>query len=253
MVPGSQTPISWRGRARISMGLGWGCFNGLAGDNHPHAHHALQLLLADSPQSLWTGKTGWFSCTGVLIGAGVRHQLAPTHEAVSLVYVEPDSDAGKVLSRRIEGPVSRLTPVEIQQARFMLGQAEGPTPDEWLVPVLVGVSSNLPDRPRDQRIEQIIASLPTPLPERLPASALAKQAGLSPSRFQHCFRAHTGMALRPYLRWRRLLLAMASMMQGCTITDAALAAGFADAAHFTRTVRLHFGIPPSALGPLRGK
>jgi AraC-like DNA-binding protein len=188
-----------------------------------------------------------------MIGADVRHQLAPTREAVSLIYLEPDSDAGKMLSQRIQGPVSRLTPDEIRQTRIRLRDAAGPTPDEWLVSVLAGVSSNLPQRHCDERIGQIIASLPTPLPERLPASALAKKAGVSLSRFQHCFRAHTGMALRPYLRWRRLLMAMAAMMQGCTITDAALAAGFADAAHFTRTVRLHFGIPPSALSPLRGR
>ena len=37
------------------------------------------------------------------------------------------------------------------------------------------------------------------------------------------------------------------MTRGSSLTDAAVEAGFADAAHFTRTFRGHFGIPPSAL------
>jgi AraC-like DNA-binding protein len=233
------------------MGLGWGWFSGVAGDNQPHAHHAIQILLAASPQSIWTSETGWISYTGMMIGANVRHQLAPTREAVSLLYIEPDSDAGQVLSRRILGAISPLTPEEVRQARRRLDNLAEPAPDQSLVSVLAGTGHALPDRQRDDLIGQIVAALPTPLPERLAASELAGQARLSLSRFQHRFRAHTGMALRPYLRWRRLLHAMATLMQGEAITEAALAAGFCDAAHFTRTVRRHFGVPPRALSALR--
>lgn len=233
------------------MGLGWGWFSGMAGDNQPHAHYAVQILLAESPQSIWTSETGWIPYAGVVIGANVRHQLAPTREAVSLIYIEPDSDVGQVLSRRILGAVSPLTPDEVQQARRRLGDLAESAPDQALVSVLAGAGHALPHRQLDELIGQIISALPTPLPERLAASELAGPAGLSLSRFQHRFRAHTGMALRPYLRWRRLLHAMATLMQGEAITDAALAAGFSDAAHFTRTVRRHFGIPPRALSALR--
>jgi AraC-like DNA-binding protein len=246
-MPTAGASQPWQGLAR--MGLGWGWFKGVAGDNQPHAHHAIQILIAESPQSIWTAQTGWISHTGIMIGANVRHQLAPTREPVSLFYIEPDSDAGQALSRRALDTVSPLTAEEIRQARRRLDDLAAP--DQWLASVLAGAGPPLA-RQRDELIHQIMAALPTPLPERLAASQLAGQAGLSLSRFQHRFRAHTGMALRPYLRWRRLLQAMASLMQGEPITDAALAAGFSDAAHFTRTVRRHFGIAPRALSALRG-
>lgn len=249
-MPKVGAPQSWQGLAR--MGMGWGWFNGMAGDNQPHAHHAIQILIAESPQSIWTAQTGWISYAGIMIGANVRHQLAPTREAVSLFYIEPDSDAGQTLSQRIVDAVSPLTPEEVWQARRRLGDLAAPAPDQSLASMLAGARHALPERQRDELIHQIMAALPTPLPEQLAASELAGQAGLSLSRFQHRFRAHTGMALRPYLRWRRLLHAMAALMQGEAITDAALAAGFSDAAHFTRTVRRHFGIPPRALSALRG-
>jgi AraC-like DNA-binding protein len=249
-MPIAGAPQPWQGLAR--MGLGWGWFKGMAGDNQPHAHHAIQILIAESPQSVWTVQTGWISHTGIMIGANVRHQLAPTREPVSLFYIEPDSDAGQALSQRVLDAVSPLTAEEIQQARRRLGDLAAPAPDQWLASMLAGSRHALPERQRDELIHQIMTALPTPLPERLAATELAGQAGLSLSRFQHRFRAHAGMALRPYLRWRRLLHAMAALMQGEAITDAALAAGFSDAAHFTRTVRRHFGIAPRALSALRG-
>lgn len=246
----AQIDLSWRGSIR--MGLGWGWFTGTAGENHPHAHHALQILLADSPQSVWTADAGWASFTGVMIGPHVLHQLAPTREAVTLIYVEPDSDPGQIASRAMQGSLRRLSAEELERMRRGLGSEAGPEPDRWLAALLTEAADSLAERTRDALISQAIASLPMPLPETFRADVLAAQTGLSLSRFQHRFRAHTGLALRPYLRWRRLLAAIERMMRGAAITEAALAAGFSDAAHFTRTMRRHFGIPPSALRQLEG-
>ena len=82
---------------------------------------------------------------------------------------------------------------------------------------------------------------------------MAADAALSPSRFAHAFRDQTGMAVRPYLRWLRLARALQAASHGQSLTDAAHEAGFADAAHFTRTMRRHFGVTPgSVLRSLRG-
>ncbi len=106
-------------------------------------------------------------------------------------------------------------------------------------------------RTGDALIESLIAGLPRGLSTRLSIASRAKAVGLSPSRLQHRFRAHTGMALRPYLRWRRLLTGLSAVREGSSLTDAALTAGFADAAHFSRTLRRHFGVTPRVLLGLR--
>jgi AraC-like DNA-binding protein len=62
------------------------------------------------------------------------------------------------------------------------------------------------------------------------------------------------VGLRPYVLWRRFLRVWELLMGGASLTSAAHAAGFADAAHLTRTSRTMFGFPPSAMqmvGPLR--
>ena len=55
------------------------------------------------------------------------------------------------------------------------------------------------------------------------------------------------MAVRPYLRWLRLARALEGASRGAGLTAAALDAGFADAAHFSRTMRRHFGVTPSSI------
>ncbi|MDP3230261.1 MAG: helix-turn-helix transcriptional regulator [Acidovorax sp.] len=96
-----------------------------------------------------------------------------------------------------------------------------------------------------QRVDQAVT-----LPE------VARVANLSPGRFRHLFVEETGMPLRTYVLWRRLLHVWTLLMQGETLSTAAHAAGFADSAHLSRTAQTMFGLAPSALqmnGPLSAR
>lgn len=233
----------WKGQAR--MGLGWGEFVGVAGDNAPHSHHAVQVMLSEQPQRLWTAASGWQAVHGALLGPELSHQLGSNGLPVRLIYIEPHSEAGRRLMAVLDNGLRVLTLDECKAALRALDSHE--TPDRALTEVLSPATKDLSRKDGDGDIERWIASLPTSLPDRLTAAACARQLGLSSSRFLHRFRAHTGLPLRPYLRWRRLLVALRAAMQGASLTDAAHAAGFSDAAHFTRTFRRHFGMAPSAL------
>lgn len=243
-----QAPIAWRGAAR--MGLGWGLFIGAAGDNRPHSHHALQVLLSDTPKALWTERSGWCSYLGVMIGPELTHALAPGAEDVTLIYVEPESDAGRRLQSTLHAGIRVLSADEVAAIRRDLDRMPEQEPDWLLTTLLTAETQTKAVAAADEVIDRIVSALPMQLTHPVSAAMMARKAGLSSSRFQHRFRACTGLALRPYLRWRRLLVAMAAVMQGETLTGAAVSAGFADAAHFTRTVRRHFGITPSTVSQL---
>lgn len=236
-------PSHWQGQTR--MGLGWGEFAGVTGDNTPHSHHAVQVLLSAQPQPLWTAASGWQDVRGAVVGPELRHQLGSNGQPVQLLYVEPHSEAGRRLMVGLSAGLRVLTLREWEIACDALVNADSPglALAEALSPSTVASSRVEGDRD----IEAWIAALPTPLPERLTAAACAAQMGLSSSRFLHRFSAHTGLPLRPYLRWRRLLVALQEAMRGASLTEAAHAAGFADAAHFARTFRRHFGVTPSTL------
>ncbi|MES2682789.1 MAG: helix-turn-helix transcriptional regulator [Pseudomonadota bacterium] len=231
----------WQGGLRL--GLGWGLFTGAAGHNSDHAHHAVQLLLSSTPQALWVDGRALPPCHGAIMGADVPHRVGAGDAPVTLLYIEPDSTAGRSLAATLTAGWRLLSERETAAALAACAAADPPA----AVMQALTLQHNGMAGEGDALIESIIAALPRILPARLPVARLAAEAGLSPSRLQHRFRAHTGMALRPYLRWRRLLVALAAVRDGCKLTDAAMSAGFADAAHFTRTLRRHFGITPKVL------
>jgi transcriptional regulator GlxA family with amidase domain len=65
----------------------------------------------------------------------------------------------------------------------------------------------------------------------------------------HVFTTSLGIPLRPYLAWLRIQRAAGALVAGASIADAAAGAGFADAAHLSRTFRRMFGVPPSQMRP----
>jgi AraC-like DNA-binding protein len=99
----------------------------------------------------------------------------------------------------------------------------------------------------DDRILRAVAYVNANLGGALTLEEVAAEACLSPSRFRHLFVEHTGQALRPYILWRRFLRAWECIAAGASLSAAAHEAGFADAAHFSRTSRHMFGFPPSAM------
>jgi AraC-like DNA-binding protein len=81
---------------------------------------------------------------------------------------------------------------------------------------------------------------------RISLQDLADVTGLPPSRLLRAFARAVGMSPHAYQRQVRLRHATALIRAGTAISDAALAAGFADQAHFTRLFRRTMGLPPGA-------
>jgi AraC-like DNA-binding protein len=76
---------------------------------------------------------------------------------------------------------------------------------------------------------------------------LARAARLSVSHFSRLFEADLGLRPKPYMLRARLSYAKRLLLQGeSNITEAALAAGFANSAHFAASFRRAYGTTPSA-------
>ena len=103
----------------------------------------------------------------------------------------------------------------------------------------------------DRRIHLAVQSLERHPGDDNSAAALASEAGMSPSYFQHKFKHDTGVSLRRFRNWIRLRAVLGQAARGVTLTQAAHAAGFASSAHLSSTFKDMFGMAPSELLALR--
>jgi len=219
-----------------------------------HKHHALQLSLsATQPFDTRVEKYS-YSGRGLLIGSGQSHSTPATDEVLINFLIEPESEAGRRLDQFMSGrSYVSLSDVFVDQFAPLLSSLvvteqlpKEPIIDIYhkLIPAIIGATDELLDL--DPRIEESIQRM-VALPEkRVSAQKLASSVALSESRLLHLFKAETGTTLRAYLLWLRLGQALKLFWTGASLTDAAHAAGFADAAHLSRTSRQVFGAPLSA-------
>ncbi|HKP57168.1 MAG TPA: AraC family transcriptional regulator, partial [Polyangiales bacterium] len=193
----------------------------------------------------------WQAAAGVLTAPDQPHEIDASASDVLIVFLDPESVAGAALRGLDAGPGLRLlSAAERDQLVDVSPQAlmreDGVAWAERAVRVL-----GAPEQPRQnvhprvRRALRHLQSLPAEGDQSLPA--LARVAGLSEGRFMHAFTESVGIPLRPYLAWLKLQRAAAAIVTGSTLGEAAHGAGFADAAHMTRSFKRMFGIKPSAL------
>jgi AraC family transcriptional regulator len=230
----------------------------------PHAHYAIQLVIGvPSGLRVQFGPRGeWQPCAAALIPSRATHSIDVTACDLSVVlFIEPETPEGKALTARLQDALELLDADTVATAAARLEHA-------WRIErshdavkaagmqLVQDVSRTAPREPSDPRVLAAVETIRQRVDQPVSLAELAKAAQLSPERFRHLFVEQTGMPLRTYLLWRRLLHVWTLLMDGETLSGAAHAAGFADSAHLSRTARTMFGLPPSVLqmtGPLSAR
>ncbi len=222
-----------------------------------HAHHAMHLILARAGTlRVRSGRdASWKACAGVLTAPDVPHAVDARGAEVLLVFVDPDSEAGRALRPAAAGELLEVSPA--QRDRLIgTSPAEimGPGGPAYCGRVLATLGAEpaggepAPPRPVHPRVKRLLRLLAA-MPARgaVPVEELARAAGLSPGRLMHAFEESIGIPIRPYLLWLKLQRAGAAIAAGAPLSAAAHAAGFADSAHMTRTFRRMLGAAPSEI------
>jgi len=175
-----------------------------------------------------------------------------------VLFVEPETPAGRALTARLNEDIELL---DSEAVAAMMQNLEAAWQVEQSRSAVEAVCRSFVDEltrtaartPSDPRVLAAIDHIRQRIDTQVTLPEVAKLAHLSPGRFRHLFVQETGMPLRTYVLWRRLLQVWTLLMQGQTLSEAAHAVGFADSAHLSRTSRTMFGTTPSALqmsGPL---
>jgi AraC-like DNA-binding protein len=242
-----------------------GClFIGRGGGLVPlHAHYAIQIAFGTEPGIRFrtSEREAWAEYAGAIIPSRQPHTMDVTRVSANVVlFVEPETREGRALTDRWlrhgiaampEPLFAELAPPLFAAAFEVRTAAAVERAARHAIHALTGGVE--PAVVTDERILRAVAHIKAHLDAPLTLDDVAGVACLSPSRFRHLFVEQTGVGLRPYVLWRRFLRVWELLTDGASLSAAAHAAGFADAAHLSRTSRSTFGFPPSAMqmaGPL---
>ena len=229
-----------------------------------HAHYAIQIAFGSEPGLRFRTdeREGWNEYGGAMIPSRQPHSMDASHLPYNaIVFVEPETREGRAITELyLQDGIASIPQPILDVVREPLFSAWRDQRDRRAMidasqAVIRAITGGVePMVVADERIVRAIAYINNHLGAPLTLEEVAGEACLSPSRFRHLFVEQTGMALRPYILWRRFLRVWELATTGTSLSAAAHAAGFADAAHLSRTSRRMFGIPPSVLhfdGPLK--
>lgn len=181
----------------------------------------------------------------VLIAPRLLHRLVTDSDRMVFCYLDPSSSRRRSchdLMRSRQGGIAsghRAEPELVALGASLRADGDG----------LAWLDVAAPSEPGwpDPRILRATERLRTGLADGISADQLAADAGLSPSRFLHLFKEHTGTSFRRYRLWIRMLRATSRLSDGADLTTAAADAGFASPSHFSTAFHRMFGLPPSRL------
>lgn len=223
-----------------------------------HAHNAIEVSIALDDRGLEVSTPQGPSVTGagaVVVRSDAPHRLSIPGPKVAVLYVEPRSPFGAGLGAWLGDRLLAPMPAAggaLREAFAALfrrdhGLVEASRACDGLLARLV------PDPPRgaiDARVRRAMAFAQARLDAPPGQAEVAAAVGLSASRLGHLFTAQVGVPLRRWILWMRLRAALTAALGGASMTEAAFAAGFSDAAHFTRTCQRMFGLAPTAFAPV---
>ena len=221
-----------------------------------HAHQAMQLVVASEGNHRVRAADNepWVTYSVAAIATRQTHSLDVTNSDYgAVIFVEPETREGRSIAARFtNGGITEVGNAAVREVSNSLFDAwlherkdETVSKARQLVRTLTdGVE---PLEVTDPRIMSAIVYINQHLAEAITLDEVASYACLSPSRFRHVFAEQTGMGLRPYILWRRFMLAWELIMKGSNLSEAAHAAGFSDAAHMSRTSVRAFGFAPSGI------
>ena len=208
---------SWQGT--LWLAPDFAILHGAAGATDSHAHYAHQLML--STGAPFTAELDGIVHTArhLLIESLRPHAIVAAPAFMLTIYAEPQRLSGAALLAAVNSAG---------------------------VPKLDSLAAALQAQPREQladaRVQRALDQVDALLSGKVSAAAVAEAAHLSLSQLERLFSAQLGLPVRRLVLWRRLRLAIRFILLGSTLTDAAHGAGFADAAHFSRTMRSLFGV-----------
>lgn len=212
------------------------------------AASALLVCLEGSVKFRVPSETHWITTKSILIPAGSRIAIDNQGAVMSACYLDAAKPDFLSLRRKMEsvsGGVyynlaceNRLAESLIQLRHDAPGFAEAQQRMASILQQCAGDEVATPD----PRVAHVIERLRDTASLNISVKTLAEEVGLSESGLIRLFSQHVGAPLRRHRLWYRLIEFVTLTLSGVPSAAAIKAAGFTDAAHFSRCYSGFFGV-----------
>jgi len=192
-------------------------------------------------------------CRSALLPAGLDLWVDSGGSRVAICYLDVFGEDRALLAPRMGGHAGQVQFALDGEAgwiaRFHQLHCASAAPEQvWqALETLINPDGVVPPGfARDPRVVHAVELIKADVACNRSIEHLAEQVGLSVPRLTQLFRQHIGIPIRRYRQWHRLFVTSVGVARGMNLTEAAMAAGFTDSAHFSHTFRAIIGMSPSA-------
>lgn len=223
---------------RLSVGVDRLALAGRVGEIAPHHHEAAAVVIGiDGPITIVAGRR--HATRAAVLAPGFTHAVDVGTSRFAVFLLSPGA-----INADGRPPLRDLSRVSawLDLARAALTESTAFADVDRVL-----AAERLAARPIDARLRTITQAITDHLDQNLPVGDLAAQAHLSPSRLMTLCREQLGTSVRAYRRWLRSFSVMRRYAAGASLTESALAAGFASSAHLSLVAREQFGLRPSSV------
>lgn len=215
---------------------------------------AAMLLFSLDGELLISSRGSQVDCRSALLPAGLELVVHARGSRVAICYLDVFGEDHALLAPRMTG--------ERGAVRFALDDesaciarfdalhracAEPAVVWDWLEQMINPQQQAPASFVCDPRIVRAVQLIKADVACNQSIAFLAEQVGLSVPRLTQLFRQKIGIPIRRYRQWHRLFVTSVGVARGMSLTDAAMAAGFTDSAHFSHTFRTIIGMSPSSV------
>lgn len=217
-------------------------------DPEVHSHSAAHIMVSLDDNIDIIMESEQIRCKGILIPSGTAH-TANTYKNQVLVFL---FDSTTSISNQIT-EISTLSDEAVNEIAkayhcFEKKSKSNSNYDEFIKHVYKCANLRVKETiDVDNRIVSALTYIQSNLQEAITCSQVANNVFLSEGRFSHLFKEQVGMSFAAYLIYQRVVKTYAEIINGKSITEASINAGFSSSAHFAETNKRLFGLSASAI------
>ena len=214
-----------------------------------HSHGMIQFFLAlDNIPDIKVGRKRIDNPVCLFVQKNVKHSVRFHDGIIFTSVIEPTSDMGAFLDTLMKD--NDYYPVEDEVARKLIDYARPMTESfdkenylRFLDQMYQCLGFQPVERQLDERIIEFLNELDHCTCLDHSVDKYAEELNISTSRLSHLFSEQVGIPLKSYLTLHQLEKAYQDILNGSSITDASMNAGFDSPSHFAATVKRLMGLP----------